>query len=89
MLAGIFNILPDWMMGAVAALLVWFGLNYIWIAPEYFTHWRLMQHVSCRATDVVRHGAPHKTDMALHTASFGLIGDDRSILLAICAEASQ
>ena len=88
-MTAIFNILPEWAVGILLAALLWFGVNYVWIAPAYFESKKIVPDGECNVSHIVLYGSNHKVTMALHTASFGMIDSTRNIVRRICAEENR
>lgn len=89
MVAAIFNALPDWMMSIIIAFVVWFGLNYIWVAPHYFevrTVETFSANIngksytdkdsmrSCFRGVMFENFGSQRFDMAVFTSTFGFFG---------------
>jgi hypothetical protein len=80
MFQSIMSALPDWAVALLLMMLVWFGINYLIISDYY---WDGLLADKCRGQLVVERDA-NRLDMALHTASFGLVRRESEIIGKIC-----
>lgn len=88
MISAIFGILPDWAVGVLLALLVWFGVNYVWLGPTFITRYAVSQEAVLKCSPVViRHYYSAKNyDIAVYTSSLGYIGNPFNIMDDICKD---
>ena len=83
MLTAIFSILPEWAVGILIAALLWFGVNYIWLGPAFFT--AAVTAETCRE-HLKLYAGDYRMEMGLYTSTFGNYGNASVIAGRACAK---
>lgn len=83
------SILPDWFTSIIVAALLWFGVNYIFLAKYHFedVHRNYNKNVVSCSKDIFEAGFQNdRSAMALFTSSFGMMENETALIKKACSE---